>query len=132
MATRWQDRIKNRARTGLNTLQDRVVAFEREGGFQALSERLSETIRRQEARFVDASRMLDSEHHLQVRQWYARLELPHGANREEVRRQFRELMRRYHPDRYADDPQMEKLANRISQELTVAYEGLQRHLGTSP
>ena len=39
------------------------------------------------------------------------------------------MMRRYHPDRFTGDPDVERLATRLSQELTVAYEGLLEYLG---
>ena len=38
-------------------------------------------------------------------------------------------MRKYHPDRFAARGEGERLATRVSQELTVAYEGLLEHLG---
>jgi DnaJ-domain-containing protein 1 len=121
--------LRETARRGLNRLQDRVVAFERDGGFEGLRRRVEAFVRSSESALLDGRNPLDPDYQRQVRQWYARLELPQGANIDEVRRAFRDLMRQYHPDRFAGDPATEALATRVSQELTVAQEGLLRYLG---
>lgn len=121
--------LRDRARRGLNDLQDRIVRFEQEGGLEGVRRRLEAFVRASESAMLEGRSPLDATYQQQVRQWYARLELPLGAGPDEVRRAFRDLMRKYHPDRFAGDPETEALATRISQELMVAQEGLLRHLG---
>lgn len=125
----WTERLAERARAGLNAAQDRIAEFERDGGFASLADRAAERARVEEERFASGKHPLNPDYRRQVRTWYARLELHNGASAEEVRRAFRALMRRYHPDRYTGDAEQEELATRLSQDLTVAYEGLLAHLG---
>ena len=42
---------------------------------------------------------------------------------------WKALQRQAHPDKFAAHPGGERLATRVAQELTVAYEGLLEHLG---
>jgi DnaJ-domain-containing protein 1 len=64
----------------------------------------------------------------ELHRFYANLELPFGATADEVKRAYRRLIGRYHPDRHHDDPERSATAHRLSQELRGAYEGLMRHL----
>lgn len=64
----------------------------------------------------------------QLRQYYANLELPFGADLDEVKSAFRRLMRQYHPDKHQDDPARRQLATQLSQKLTVAYNELVKEL----
>lgn len=64
----------------------------------------------------------------QLLQYYANLELPPGASLEQVRRAYRELMRKYHPDRHAGDPDKQRAATELAQSLTHAYKALSEHL----
>lgn len=123
-----KDRFLDRAREGLNALQDRVTEFSRQGGIDAVVGRVADRIRAQEERLSSGKHVLNPEYMVQLRQWYARLELKPGAPADEVRQSFRRLMRKYHPDRFTGDAESEALATRLSQELTVAYEGLMQHL----
>lgn len=116
------------AREGLNEVQERIVAFEADGGFKTLNARLQREIREQEARLAELAQRLGPNHRRQVMLWYARLEVPPGSNLQTVRQAYHRLMRRYHPDRFASDRDMEEEATRLSQELTVAYRGLRDHL----
>lgn len=125
-----KDSLIERARAGLNSLQDRVTEFSRQGGIDAVVGRVAERIRAQEEKLASGQHVLNPEYMVQLRQWYARLELRPGATSEEVRQAFRRLMRKYHPDRFTGDSESEALATRLSQELTVAYEGLMRHLNS--
>lgn len=63
-----------------------------------------------------------------VARWYGNLELPVGASAEDVKRAYRRLVRRYHPDRHARDPGRVAVATQLSQELREAYEGLLDYL----
>jgi DnaJ-domain-containing protein 1 len=122
------EKLRAKAREQLNAMQDRVAAFERQGGVEAAVERVAERLRREEERLSSGKHSLNPEYQQQIALWYARLELPIGADADAIRTQFRVLMRRYHPDRNVGDNRSEELATRISQDLTVAYEGLLAHL----
>jgi DnaJ-domain-containing protein 1 len=61
--------------------------------------------------------------------WYRTLEVPVGASWVEIRRSYRSLVARYHPDRYASDPDKYATATAVTRKITVAYNGLKQHLG---
>ncbi len=63
----------------------------------------------------------------EVERWYKTLELEPGADLEAVRKSYRRLMRQYHPDRFASDPEKYEAATKIATKITAAYNGL-RHL----
>jgi DnaJ-domain-containing protein 1 len=65
----------------------------------------------------------------QLHQYYANLELAPGASLDAVRRAYRELMSRYHPDKHLGDPERHKAATELAQSLTRAYTALVTHLG---
>jgi DnaJ-domain-containing protein 1 len=64
----------------------------------------------------------------QVADWYKTLNLAPGADPAEIKSSYRQLMRRYHPDMHAANPQKQKAANELSMRVTAAYNGLQQHL----
>ncbi len=118
-----------KAREGLNRLVDRISQFESQGGFGGAVQRAAERVRREQDRL---RRELGTQGPLayvaKLRQAYARLEVPFGSDWETVRRSYRQLMRRYHPDRHTTDPERERIATEISQKLTTAYNLLEKHL----
>ena len=61
--------------------------------------------------------------------WYRTLELQPGATLEEVRKSYRRLLKQYHPDRFAKDPEKYKVATEVTRNITEAYEGLSTLLG---
>jgi DnaJ-domain-containing protein 1 len=63
------------------------------------------------------------------RRWYRDLELEPGADLKTVRKAYRRLLVKYHPDRHANDPDKLKAATEVTRKLTEAYNGLQRYLG---
>ena len=121
--------IRDRLKAGLNKIQEKVVEFEQNGGASAFAERSADWARNQEERFVAGEHAFNPEHRARVKVWYARLEIEPGASADEVRRAFRSLMRKYHPDRYTADSEHEALATELSQQLTIAYNGLLAYLG---
>jgi DnaJ-domain-containing protein 1 len=64
----------------------------------------------------------------EVRLAYSTLELPIGSDFEAVRRSYRALMRKYHPDRHTASAEKQKAATELAQKLTHAYAVLERHL----
>lgn len=62
----------------------------------------------------------------ELRRAYAALEVPYGADFATVRRSYRALMRKYHPDRHAGSPEKQKSATELAQKLTLAYKAIER------
>ena len=67
----------------------------------------------------------------EVREAYAALELPLGANRAEVKKAYRAMMRRYHPDKHQGSADKERLANEITVRVREAYNLLDRRLAST-
>jgi DnaJ-domain-containing protein 1 len=63
-----------------------------------------------------------------VRRAYAALEVPPGSNFETVRRAYRTMMRKYHPDLHTSTPEKQKAANEVTQKLTDSYKLLEKKL----
>lgn len=63
------------------------------------------------------------------RRWYKTLELEPDADTAAVRKAYRRLMKQYHPDRFANDPDKYKAATEFARRLTEAHDGLMAHLG---
>ena len=63
-----------------------------------------------------------------LRRAYAALEIPAGSDFESVKRSYRRLMRKYHPDLNAGSVEKQKAATDLSQRLTEAYKTLEKHL----
>ena len=57
--------------------------------------------------------------------YYANLEIPYGSDLATARRAWKRLMKKYHPDLHAQDPERRRLANQITAELTRAYQGIE-------
>ncbi len=68
-----------------------------------------------------------SEEEKTLRDYYANLEVDYGADMKTVKKAYRRLMRRYHPDNFADDSDMQQLATELTQELSHAYEQIREH-----
>ena len=63
-----------------------------------------------------------------IRKAYADLEVPAGSDFETVRKSYRRLMRKYHPDLHASTPDKGRAATDLTQRLTQAYKTLEKHL----
>lgn len=64
----------------------------------------------------------------QVAEWYKQLDLSPGADLSQIKTAYRQLMRKYHPDMHAGNPQRLKAATELSVRVTAAYNGLVEHL----
>jgi DnaJ-domain-containing protein 1 len=64
----------------------------------------------------------------QVRQWYANLEVPVGADRGAVEAAYERLARRYDPERHRGDADKHRAALDLTRSLTRAYRGLVAYL----
>lgn len=56
--------------------------------------------------------------------WYKTLEVEPGADFETIRKSYRRLLKQYHPDRFARDPEKHKVATEVTRKITEAYDGL--------
>ena len=63
-----------------------------------------------------------------IRKAYAALEVPPGSDFETVRKSYRRLMRKYHPDLHGGTPDAQRAATDLTQRLTQAYKTLEKHL----
>lgn len=64
--------------------------------------------------------------------FYRQLDLPVGAPFAEVKKQYRVLMRKYHPDRHVGDPKKQKAATELTMRVTQAYNELEIYLVGGP
>lgn len=62
----------------------------------------------------------------ELRLAYAALEVPFGADFATVRKSYRQLMRKYHPDRHTASPDKQKAATELAQKLSQAYELIEK------
>ena len=63
-----------------------------------------------------------------ITKYYANLEIPNGSNFETVKKAYRTLLKKYHPDFFHHDKEKQKTATLLTQKLTEAYEALEKHL----
>ena len=63
-----------------------------------------------------------------VAEWYRILDLQPGADGAQIKSSYRQLMRKYHPDMHAGNPQKQKAATELSMRVTTAYNGLVEYL----
>ncbi len=56
-----------------------------------------------------------------LRRDYAALEVPFGASLAEVRRSYKRLLHKYHPDRFSRDEEKQALATEVTQRLNEAF-----------
>ncbi len=59
---------------------------------------------------------------------YSNLEVPYGSNLATVRKAWKRLLRKYHPDLHSKDPEKRKIADELAQRLNGAYEQLEKRL----
>ncbi|MCX7030121.1 MAG: J domain-containing protein [Spirochaetes bacterium] len=59
---------------------------------------------------------------------YANLEVPFGADIETVRRSYKRLVLRYHPDRHAGDPEKVRVATEITKKVNESFERIRSFL----
>ncbi len=124
----------------MNTLSDRVQEFEAQGGARGAFERAKVRSERRASELrdileergirIDVGRWLPPPpgQELKLRRYYRTIGVPYGASMEEVKGAYRQKMREHHPDRHVGDPEKERQATRISQDLTIAYDALEEFL----
>ncbi len=65
----------------------------------------------------------------EVREAYATLELPLGADRAQIDEAYRAMLQRYHPDRHAQTPHLQKAATELTIRIRQARDLLVTWLG---
>lgn len=59
-----------------------------------------------------------------IENWHRTLEVPVGADVDTIRKSYRRLVAKYHPDKYASDPEKYAAATEVTRKITGAYNGL--------
>lgn len=124
--------VFDRFGTGLRSLLPRGDVSHKRVAELSDAELEAELVRRRKARAearsvagpIASASDRDNPERQQLVQYYANLELPPFASAEDVRRAYKELVRRYHPDKHAGDPERQKIAGELVQSLTKAYEAI--------
>jgi hypothetical protein len=70
----------------------------------------------------------NSKSHDKISKAYAALEIPNGSDLDSVKKAYRKLLKKYHPDYYMHDPEKQKIANTLTQKIGDAYNTLVAHL----
>ena len=60
----------------------------------------------------------------EIEGWYRTLEVEPGTDMATVRKSYRRLLAKYHPDKYASDPDKYAAATEVARKITTAYNGL--------
>ncbi len=63
---------------------------------------------------------------------YAALEVPVGSDREAVKAGYRRVMKKYHQDRFDEDPERRAVAGEVSKRLNRAYQTVTDYLDARP
>jgi DnaJ-domain-containing protein 1 len=122
----FKDRFERKLRANLNVLLDRIREFEEGGGFgEAFREGFDQGFEQIGSDGPQYRKPESGEKTL--RQYYANLEVEYGADMETVKESYRRLLRKYHPDRFAADSEMEALATELTQEITRAYRAIESY-----
>jgi DnaJ-domain-containing protein 1 len=63
-----------------------------------------------------------------LRQDYANLELPFGADLEEVKRAYKTLIMKYHPDKHAGNAEKLRMATEITKKINESFERIRSRI----
>jgi DnaJ-domain-containing protein 1 len=63
----------------------------------------------------------------QLAEWFRVLDVQPGVDMAQIKTSYRQLMRKYHPDMHAGNPNNQKAATELSMRVTTAYNGLVAH-----
>ena len=67
-----------------------------------------------------------------IARYYKILDLPYGADFDQVKAAYRKLIRKYHPDLHGGSPQKQKAATELTMRVTQAYNELEQYLLGGP
>ena len=63
-----------------------------------------------------------------AKKYYEVLELPYGSDFQEVKKAYRRLLKKYHPDLFQGDEKKQKTAQKVTEEINEAYTYFERKL----
>jgi|AP45_3_1055517.scaffolds.fasta_scaffold27654_3 DnaJ-domain-containing protein 1 len=117
-----KEKLARAARANLNQLLDAIKEFDSEEdgpqeGFEHIGGGPGKTNYEQPKSASEKT----------LRDYYANLEVEYGADMETVKASYRRLMRKYHPDKFAANDEMQSLSTELTQELTVAYQAIENY-----
>ncbi len=64
-----------------------------------------------------------------LRQDFQNLEVPFGADIETVRKSYKSLMLKYHPDKFASDPEKQRVALEITKKINESFDRIRNRRG---
>ena len=56
------------------------------------------------------------------KEYYGNLEIPYGSGFEDIKKAYRKLLKKYHPDKFQNDEKKLKIAQEVVKKLNTAYE----------
>jgi DnaJ-domain-containing protein 1 len=74
----------------------------------------------------ESGRFKPKAEHEHLRRDYATLEVDFAAPLSDVRRSYKRLLHKYHPDRFSGDGEKQALANEVTQRLNEAFDRIER------
>lgn len=107
--------------------EERRASEERKSGEESAGTGQSSSQNRSYWQRASSTTFAPFKYPLPVLKAYERLGLDTGTKLEEVRRKRRELVKRYHPDRFSD-PEKRVRAERLTSEINAAHDTIARHL----
>ena len=81
---------------------------------------------RQRSYSENGSRMTG--HQQKIAQYYANLEVPYGSDLATVRTAWKNLLKKYHPDKHYQDEEKKKKATILTQKINEAYFTIEKEL----
>ena len=67
-------------------------------------------------------------HDEKLSRYYANLEIPYGSDLETVKKAWKKLIRKYHPDLHSNDQLKVKVATQLTSKLNEAYKEIEKSL----
>ncbi len=62
------------------------------------------------------------------KKYYDVLELPYGSDFQEIKKAYRKLLKKYHPDLFQGNTEKQKKAQKVTEEINEAYTYFERKL----
>ena len=75
--------------------------------------------------YEDAKEIPQEENKLE-KKYYKILELEYGANFPSIKKAYKKLLKKYHPDLYQTKPEKQKVAQKITRQINEAYTYFER------
>jgi len=75
--------------------------------------------------YEDVKEIPEEENKLK-KKYYKILELEYGANFSSIKKAYKKLLKKYHPDLYQTKPEKQKVAQKITRQINEAYTYFER------